>query len=350
MTRRDFTLVLGGGGMKGLAHVGVLAALEERDFLPTDIVGSSIGALIAAAWCSGMSAGELKEIAVSITRRDLFRVAHREMALKRMRSPALYRQEPLEHLIRGLIGDVSFAELDRPLLVNTVDLNSGIQVFWGAPGLADVPVAEAVYASCALPGFLPPREIQGRHCVDGAAVSNLPVGVAAARNRDLVVAVDVGSSAMLKADLHEAGFAVVYARAIEIAIERMRTVTLRHWQQPPLLFVQPRVEQYSMFSFEHNAELIEEGHRAMAALLDDPNQVPPPSARGVYPRRRYTVRVERERCIGCGACLVHGPPGLFTMDASGKAVATVPERVWSPVDVDFVRQCPTYAIVVRPED
>ncbi len=350
MTQRDFTLVLGGGGLKGLAHVGVLAALEECDFLPTDIVGSSIGALIAAAWCSGINASELREMAVGITRRDLFRVAHRDMAFKRMRSPGLYRREPLENLIRGLIGDLAFSDLDRPLLVNTMDLNSGTQVLWGAPGLDDIPVADAVYASCALPGFLPPCEIKGRHYVDGAAVSNFPIGVAAARGRDLVVAVCVGSSGMLKADLHEAGFAAVSARAIEIAIERMRALTMRYWQRPPLLYIQPRVEQYPLFTFEHNEELIDEGYRATIELIKDPDALPDPSASGVYPRRHYQVRVERERCIGCGACLVHGPPGLFMLDASGKAVVTEPDQIWSLVDVDFVRQCPTYAIAVHVED
>jgi ferredoxin len=186
--------------------------------------------------------------------------------------------------------------------------------------------------------------------VDGAAVSNLPVGVAVVRERDLVVAADVGSTGVLKADLQHAGFAAVFARTIEIAIENRRTSMLRLWQRPPLLLIQPRVERFGMFSFGHNRELMEEGYRATKGLLADGDDIPGPEATGVYPRRRYAVSVDREHCIGCGACLVHGPPGLFALDGDGKAVVTAGEQEWSPVEVDFVRQCPTYAIGVHPTE
>src|SRR5690606_35504428 len=110
----------------------------------------------------------------------IFQVAHVDMALKRMRSPAVYRREPLDALIASLVGTRTFGDLARPLLINTVELNSGMQVFWGLPGLREARVADAVFASCALPGIFPPREIDGRWYVDGAVVENMPVQVAAA--------------------------------------------------------------------------------------------------------------------------------------------------------------------------
>jgi NTE family protein len=336
--------------MKGLAHVGVLAALEEHAVLPVDLVGSSVGALVAASWCAGLSAAELTTIALELKRTDLFRIAHRDMALKRMSSPGLYRREPLEHFVDGLLGDVTFSDLRRPLLVNTLDLASGRQVFWGAPGLADIRVADAVLASCALPGYLPPREIRGRYYVDGAAVSNLPVRATARMDRDLVVAVDVGSTGTLRTDVHAMGFAAVYARAIEFGIQTMRISTLRQWDRPPLLLLQPQVAHVGLFSFSHSRELIDEGYRAALAVLRNPEAVPPQSARGVYPRARYVLHVDRERCIGCGACRIHGPPGLFVLDDRGKAVVTQAEQVWSPVEVEFLRQCPTEAITAIPEE
>src|SRR3989449_8103870 len=161
--------------MKGLAHIGVLQALTERGLLPTHIVGTSVGALVGAAWSAGHSVAELREIAVALRRKDIFAVAHADMAFKRMRSPALFRREPLDTLLERLVGDITFQQLDHPLVVNTVDVNSGMQVFWGLEGLDEIPVREAVFASCALPGFLPPREIRGRFYVDGATNDNLPV-------------------------------------------------------------------------------------------------------------------------------------------------------------------------------
>ncbi|MGH8721032.1 MAG: patatin-like phospholipase family protein, partial [Burkholderiales bacterium] len=181
-----FTLVLGGGGMKGLAHVGVLQALVEGGHRPTRIIGSSVGALVGAAWAGGMGIAKLREIALSLKRKDVFAVAHADMAFKRMRSPALFRREPLEELIRRTVGDLTFQQLDPPVVVSTVELNSAMQVFWGLPGLDDIRVADAVFASCALPGYFPPHEIGGRFYVDGAVVSNVPFLAARALGPELI--------------------------------------------------------------------------------------------------------------------------------------------------------------------
>lgn len=343
MTARDFTLVLGGGGMRGIAHIGVLRALQEADLTPREVVGSSIGAVIAAAWCSGMKVEEATAIALDLRRRDLFQIAHRDMALKRMQSPALYRREPLAHFVTGILGDLTFDELPRTLLINTVDINSGTQVFWGAPGLRDVRVSDAVLASCALPGFLPPHEIRGRYYVDGAAAANLPVQILARGDRDLIVAVDAGGRPITD-DVHREGFAAVYARAIQIGIQVMDEHTLQRWERPPVLLIRPRVWHVPLLSFQHNRELIREGYRAAKATLEEPNGLPMADARGVFPRYRYRVEVDRSRCVGCGACVVTGAPGLFALDGEGKARLTDPTPIWSAVDGVCVRQCPTRAI------
>ncbi|HVH10129.1 MAG TPA: patatin-like phospholipase family protein [Gemmatimonadales bacterium] len=343
-----FTLVLGGGGMKGVAHIGVLQALTERGLVPAQIVGSSVGALVGAAWSAGKSLAELRDVAVNLRRKDVFAVAHADMAFKRMQSPALFRREPLDLLIHRLVGDLTFQDLHHPLVVNTVDVNSGMQLFWGLEGLDDVPVKDAVFASCAIPGFLPPREIRGRFYVDGATVDNLPVGTARILGTELILAVDVSASNAFKADTQEEGFAAVFARATEIAMQALLEFRLRDWTTPPIYYVHPRVEHISAFDFAHLRELVEEGHRATAAGLDRAAEWPRPGDPGVYPRRAVTIRVQRERCIGCGACLVQAPPGMFVLDAQGKAVVTQPNQEWSPIDGEFIRHCPTYAISARP--
>jgi len=334
--------------MKGLAHVGVLEALLERGHRPAHIVGSSVGSLVAAGWSSGKSIPELKDIAIHLKRKDVFQIAHGDMAFKRMRSPALFRREPLELLITRLVGDVRFSELDVPVIMNTVDINSGMQVMWGLPGLDDVPVRDAVFASCALPGYLPPREIRGRFYVDGATVDNLPCGATRALDAELVFGVDVSASSTLRADTQDEGFAAVFGRATEVAMNSLLEVRLRYWTTPPLYFIHPRVEHVSIFSFDHLREVVEEGYRATIEALDRPATWPSRGAEGVYPKRRVLVHVERDRCIGCGTCLVQGPPGLFVLDNDRKAVVTQPEQEWSPVGGAFIRHCPTYAITARP--
>ena len=347
--KRDtpFTLVLGGGGMKGLAHVGVIQALLERGHRPTRIIGSSVGALVGAAWAGGVGIAKLREIALSLRRKDVFAVAHADMALKRMRSPALFKREPLAHLIARTVGDLTFQQLDPPVIINTVDLNSGMQVFWGLPGLDDIRVADAVFASCALPGYFPPHEIGGRFYVDGAVVSNVPFVASRALGPELIVAVDVSASSVLTADAQDEGFAGVFARATEILMQTLLEQRVRTWTTPPVYYIQPRVEHVTMFSFDHLREEVEEGYRATAAALDR-SDWPVPGDVGIFPKRRVIVRVERERCIGCGACLMHGPQGMFVLDSDRKAVVTQPDQEWSPMDGGYIRHCPTYAIIARP--
>jgi NTE family protein len=344
---RRFALVLGGGALRGLAHVGALRALEERDWVPTEVIGTSIGALIAAAWASGLSAGELESIARSLVRTDIFRVAHADMALRRLRARSIYQAEPLDELIRGLLGDASFRDLPRRLIVASVEINSGQQAYWGLPGLDDVRVADAVYASCALPGFFPPRELRGGWWVDGGLSDNLPARLAAARGHEVVLAVDVGARDVVRSDVQEAGFAAVFARASEVLSRHANEALLASWTGPPLLLVRPRVEEVPMLSFRHTGELIDAGHTATREALDVVGEEMGTATGGIFPRRLIEVRVRRERCVGCGACVSLAPPGMFHMDAAGKAVAREEPLEWSPLDGGFVRQCPTFAITAR---
>jgi NTE family protein len=342
------TLVLGGGGLRGLAHIGVVQALDEHRVEPAEVIGSSVGALVGAAWCAGSSGKELRQLARHLRREDLFRFAGADMALLRLRSPAVYSPEPLADFVRGLLGDMSFDDLARPLLVNTVDINTGTQIFWGSAGLRTIPVAEAVLASCAMPGLLPAHQVGDRYLVDGAAAANLPVHPAAREDRDVVFAVDVSGRGRPGVAVHRHGFAAVYARAMELGIQRMDELALRHWTRPPLVLIRPAVWHVDLLSFRHNAELFEAGYRATHQVLDAPQALPPRDGIGVYPRRRVRVEVRRERCIGCGACVLAGPRGQFQLDDQGIAVPTDPTPVWSPVDSFCVTQCPTGAIVVKP--
>jgi NTE family protein len=202
-------LVFGGGGLKGFAHIGVLKALDERGVRPSLLAGSSIGSLIAAAYAGGMPIADMERRARALTKRDLFRIDHVHMVTKRMLSPSLYLPGPLDTLVREIVPSGTFADLKMPLLVSTVDLERGSPLVWGLPGLQDVSVADAVYASCALPGFFPPRVLGGRTCVDGGVMDNLPVAIAV-QGMDAVIGVDVGSTSLITARrIKEKGFAAI---------------------------------------------------------------------------------------------------------------------------------------------
>src|SRR5260370_14760302 len=102
-------------------------------------------------------------------------------------------------------------------------------------------------------------------------------------------------------------------------MQSLLELRMREWTGPPIYYVHPRVEHISAFSFDHLRELVEEGYRATVAALDRPEEWPAPAATGMYPRRAVTVRVQAERCIGCGAGLLQAPPALVLLDPQGKA-------------------------------
>ena len=342
----QFTLVLGGGGLKGLAHIGVLRALEERGLIPGAAIGCSMGALIAAAWARGMSLRDIEDRALTVVRKDIFRIAHLDMALKRMLAPAVYRSEPLDHLIHNLVGDVCFRDLPRRLVVNTVDLNTGQQVLWGLPGLDHARVADAVFASCALPGILPPRSVAGRICIDGAVIENLPVRAALTQGRYPIIAIDVGGTRVERAAVERKGFVTVYSRGLEIVMQTLASTDLRDWTDPPVVLVRPRVERVSMFAFHRTAFLIAEGYRALNEALDllpRPLTALPP---GLHPQREVAVKVVRERCVGCGACAARTPE-VFAMGSDGIATVKSERQWWSPAGDALLAICPTHAITAQ---
>jgi len=337
-------LVLGGGGMKGFAHIGVLRALEERGIKPSVYAGTSIGALIAAADVGRMPVEEMARRAESLRRRDLFRINHFGMLLERMRSASIYLEEPLRDLCRSIVPPQRFSDLGAALLVNTVDITRGTRLVWGMPGLRDVWVQDAVYASCALPGFFPPGEVGSRLCVDGGVIDNLPVG-AASLDADVVIAVDVGSSDLSPTnDILTQGFASIYARAATTMMHALQQYPLGRWDSPPMLLIRPKLEQ-DWLSFGNAAGSIDEGYRkAMLALQDFDAVLEQPG--GVYPRRRVSIEVDQDKCIGCGLCVALAP-AVMGMDASGKAFARTRTVDWSTADGEFVHHCPTCAIDVQ---
>src|SRR6478736_7046803 len=113
-------LVLGGGGLKGFAHIGVFRALEEMGIVPTVVAGTSIGALIGAAYARGMPVDEMADRARALKRRDLFRLNRMGMLLERQHSPAIYLEEPLRDVVKSVATERRIDQLKTTLLVNTV--------------------------------------------------------------------------------------------------------------------------------------------------------------------------------------------------------------------------------------
>ena len=338
---KKIALVLGGGGMKGFAHIGVLKALEEAGIRPTVIGGTSIGAMVGAAAVGGTSADDLAARAESLKRRDLFRINHFGMLMDRMKSRSIYMEEPLRELTAATVPLGTFDSLPTTLLVNTVDIERGTQIVWGLPGLRDVSVQDAVYASCALPGFFPPGKVDGRFCVDGGVIDNMPAHIAAL-GMDMVIAVDVGSSDIARQPgIADTGFASIYMRSAQTMMHALQAFPLSQWSGPPMLLIRPKVGR-DWLSFANSAQNIREGYRAAARALEH-FEAYMEQPGGIFPRKRVELTVAKDRCIGCGLCAAIAPT-YFGMESDGKAFARTKVVEWSAADGDFVHHCPTHAI------
>jgi NTE family protein len=289
-----------------------------------------------------MDTTEMTDRARALKRRDLFRLNRMGMLLERQHSPAIYLEEPLRNIVKSIAGEKRFDQLKRTLLVNTVDISRGSQVVWGLPGLRDVSVADAVYASCALPGFYPPGLVSGRLCVDGGVLDNLPVSVAG-RGMDAVIAVDTGSSDLEpENDIATAGFASIYVRAATTMMHALQLAPFANWTRPPMILIRPKVNHIGWFSFSHTEELLEAGYTAAMEACKHYEECITWGI-GVFPRRPMQIKVNRDKCIGCTLCAALAPD-VMAMDAHQKAYPLTPVVEWSPADGDFVHHCPTLAI------
>jgi len=168
-------LALGGGAARGLAHIGVLHALEEDGIPVTAVAGTSMGAIIGALHTLGHSAAEIEELVLGLDWQRLGRVM-----LGSLLGTAFH------DLLRDMLGPVRIEELDRPFAAVCCDLDTGEEV-----ALRSGPLADAVRASAAIPGLLTPMRLQGRALADGALAAPVPVTAAAALANGPVLAVNV---------------------------------------------------------------------------------------------------------------------------------------------------------------
>lgn len=177
-------LVLSSGGARGLAHAGVIQVLEEEGIPITAIAGCSMGSYVGALWASGLNGVQLEERAREIKDRATLRSL---MDFIIPPSEGLIRGDKLRRHLERDLGDKTFADLERPLIVVATDLDRL------SPHVFDSGiVSQAVHASSAIPAICAPVQLNGRRYTDGGASEPLPVTLLKKRFQlDAVIAVNV---------------------------------------------------------------------------------------------------------------------------------------------------------------
>lgn len=261
-------LVLGGGGLKGLTHLGVWRALEEVGFRPDGILGTSIGSLVGACMAAEVDRGKLEKHARALSRSDIARVQRRAVWFNGLRATSVFQGEVLRDYLEGVLPDTGWEALRIRFQLNAVEMGRGRTEWFGIGARTDVPLPDAVYASNALPVFYPPARLPGGIYADGGVEDALPLRRAAELGATSVVAVDVGSGE--EADAEEVlrqGLLGMHQRVFGIMSGRRRRDQIASWDGPPLLLIRPRLDNYGTFDFEHVEYFLEEGYRATVAVL-----------------------------------------------------------------------------------
>lgn len=261
-------LVLGGGGVRGMAHAGAWRALVEAGVEVSAIVGTSIGAIVAACIGSGDGPEELRAKALAFRKQDIALLNRWVILLNGIRQQSVFQGETLPAFIRRVVPATSFDQLGLELAVNAVDVGLGETVWFGAGGRSDVALHDAVAASCALPVFYPPYALNGAYYLDGGVLDPLPLEHAAALGADRIIAVDVSGGGVRDAeDVVSKGLVAIHHRVTEIMGQPKKKRLLSTWSGPPLVYIRPQLEAYPTFDFDHTSLFLEEGYRATRQVL-----------------------------------------------------------------------------------
>jgi NTE family protein len=243
-------LALGGGFARGIAHVGVLKVLEEENIPVSYIAGTSVGALIGAAYCSGISAAELEQVAA--------RVRFKHIASWTLSRYGFASNSRMIGFLSHLLKVKTFEELRIPLAVTATDFSTGEGVVFHSG-----PLIDPVRASCAYPGMFLPVKIRGRFLIDGMLSHTVPTRPLVQMGADRVLAVHLkGKWTGGEGPRH---LFDVIGQCFAIAQE----MNSSQWKQAADLVIEPDVNGYKYDAFEHSVALVKAGELATRAALPE---------------------------------------------------------------------------------
>jgi NTE family protein len=239
-------IALAGGFARGIAHIGVLRVLREAG-IPVDVVsGTSVGAIIATAYCAGAPLEMMQRIAHETKFTDFGRWTPSWLGLA--------TNNRLEDFIARFTTIKRFEELQKPLAIATTDINLGLPVYYHGG-----PLAPPLRASCAYPGLFVPVKYEGRTLVDGFLTALVPIEGTLLLGAEIVIAVYL-----------EAG-AVDEPRTFTDVLSRSFTIIQKHadleWRKEADIIIEPDVTPFLWDDFSKTSELVRAGEEATLKAL-----------------------------------------------------------------------------------
>lgn len=255
--RKTVSLVLGSGGARGLAHIGVIQVLEEKGYEITSIAGCSVGALIGGIY----AAGKLNEYEAWVRKLTKFDMVNM-MDIAWLGGGFVKGDRIIAKMI-NLVGDRQIEELPIRFTAVATELESGREV-WLSKG----PLFEAIRSSCSLPLFFTPVKYRETMLVDGGVVNPVPIAPVFDDHTDLTIAVNLGgkpekeSRARTSKNIGAADVAYLVFDAMQSTIARQKLAAY-----PPDLTIEIARDAARTFDIDRAAELIELGRTMAEATL-----------------------------------------------------------------------------------
>jgi NTE family protein len=280
-------LVLGGGGARGAAHIGVIEVLEREHIPICRIAGTSMGAIVGGMYAAGYSPDEMREIVGRLDWNDLFSddPARVEMPMRRKQADYRYllnfeigwknghiitpvgvvQGQKLLLLLRRLLASTwdveNFDRLAIPFRAIATDIVAGKEVIFGE---GDLPLA--IRSSMSVPGAFAPTSVDGKLLVDGGVMNNVPIDVARGMGATRLIVIDVGTPLATEAELSNPVALLnqmVGALTIDRVNRQLATLTPRD------ILIQPRLGNLSSSEFNRAKEAIDIGRAAAEAAVDE---------------------------------------------------------------------------------
>lgn len=244
--RPKIILVLGGGGARGFAHVGVLKALREAN-IPIDmVVGTSMGALVGSLYCAGIELEEIEKIAEYIKWTDISNLGAVSL-VKMVFAEKLLSTQRMEEYINKMIGEKYFFQLNIPFACVATDMTTGEKIIF-----KEGKVSTAARASATIPGLFEPVQYRQRFLVDGGLVENIPVSVAKLFNPDIVITVAVS------ADITKNSFNNVFSSLFQTIYIQGQQSDKRNLEMSDII-ISPKVNDISAIELNRAVECIDAG-------------------------------------------------------------------------------------------
>lgn len=239
-------LVLGGGGTRGFAHVGVIRELEKEKIPLHLIVGVSVGSLVGALYAETADSFDLEWKAFQIEKKDIF-----DLSIFHIKN-SLAKGQAIREYVDRHIRTRNIEDLKIPLAIVSVDLRTGSRVVFTRG-----PVREAICASTALPGVFEPVLLGDKLLVDGGVLGSLPPEVAEELGADVIVGVNVAKK---RSDLGEEPPGMLSVILDSIAVMGDELVRLNRERFDVL--IEPEVGSVGIMDFDRKRELMEAGRQA----------------------------------------------------------------------------------------